>query len=190
VAGNKTPAAPAPPPGAGPPKGGNPSPGDPPQGRGPHPLIRLLQEFTLEANRYVDAAGGRKDMHRTDLNALAVIMRHTANGGAVTPGLLRKELNLSSPATTALIDRLDSSGHVVRERDSSDRRQVHLRMTPKAFEEGGAIFAPLSRRMGSAMASFSPEELETVSRFMTAMVEATVAAREEPAGASTPAPPK
>jgi hypothetical protein len=53
-------------------------------------------------------------------------------------------------------------------------------MTPKAFEEGGAIFAPLSRRMGSAMADFSPEELETVTRFMAAMVEATVAAREEP----------
>ncbi len=160
----------------------------PPVGEGPHPLVRLLQEFTLEANRYVDTAGGRKDMHRTDLNALAVIMRHTANGGTVTPGLLRKELNLSSPATTALIDRLDSSGHVVRERDSSDRRQVHLRMTPKAFQDGGAIFAPLSRRMGSAMADFSQGELETVTRFMTAMVEATVAAREE--SSSAPRSPK
>ncbi|MDQ0921625.1 DNA-binding MarR family transcriptional regulator [Pseudarthrobacter sp. W1I19] len=177
VAGNRTPAAPETPQG-GPPQG---SPRG--SGAGPHPLIRLLQEFTLEANRYVDAAGGRKDMHRTDLNALAVIMRHTASGGSVTPGLLRKELNLSSPATTALIDRLDNSGHVVRERDSSDRRQVHLRMTPKAFEEGGAIFAPLARHMGSAMAHFSPEELETVTRFMTAMVEATVAAREEPPAA-------
>jgi DNA-binding MarR family transcriptional regulator len=148
-------------------------------GKGPHPLVRLLQDFTLEANRYVDAAGGRKDMHRTDLNALAVIMRHTAKGNIVTPGLLRKELNLSSPATTALIDRLDSSGHVVRERAGSDRRQVQLKMTPKAFQEGGAIFGPLSRRMGTAMAGFSEAELETVSRFMTAMVEATVAAREE-----------
>jgi DNA-binding MarR family transcriptional regulator len=151
----------------------------PPAGAGPHPLVRLLQEFTLEANRYVDAAGGRQDMHRTDLNALAVIMRHTANGAVVTPGLLRRELNLSSPATTALIDRLDSSGHVVRERDSSDRRQVRLRMTPKAFQDGGAIFAPLSRRMGNALAGFSADELETATRFMTAMVEATVAAREE-----------
>ena len=62
-----------------------------------HPLLRILQEFTLEANRYVDAAGDRKDMHRTDMNALAVIMRHTARGNVVTPGLLRKELNLSSP---------------------------------------------------------------------------------------------
>jgi len=144
-----------------------------------HPLLRILQEFTLEANRYVDAAGDRKDMHRTDMNALAVIMRHTARGNVVTPGLLRKELNLSSPATTALIDRLDSSGHVVRERHSTDRRQVQLKMTPKAFQEGGAIFAPLAQHMGSAMAGFSEEELETVTRFMTAMIDATVAARTE-----------
>lgn len=151
---------------------------------GMHPLVRLLQEFTLEANRYIDAAGGRKDMHRTDLNALAVIMRHTAKGNVVTPGLLRKELNLSSPATTALIDRLDHSGHVTRERHSSDRRQVQLRMTPKAFQDGGAIFAPLARQMDSAMTGFSQEELETVSRFMTAMVDATVAAREESSSAA------
>lgn len=145
----------------------------------PHPLLRLLQEFTMEANRYVDAAGGRKDMHRTDMNALAVIMRHTAAGSVVTPGVLRRELNLSSPATTALIDRLDNSGHIVRERNSTDRRQVQLKMTPKAFQEGGAIFAPLAQHMGSAMAAFSDEELETVTRFITAMVEATVAARTE-----------
>lgn len=153
----------------------------PPSGppAGPHPLVLLLQEFTLEANRYVDTAGGRKDMHRTDLNALAAIMRHTAKGNVVTPGLLRKELHLSSPATTALIDRLDHSGHVTRERHGSDRRQVQLKMTPKAYQDGGAIFAPLARHMGAAMADFTPAELETVSRFMAAMVEATVAARED-----------
>src|SRR3954469_19026444 len=145
----------------------------------PHPLLRLLQEFTIEANRYVDAAGERKDMHRTDMNALAVIMRHTARGNVVTPGLLRKELNLSSPATTALIDRLDHAGHVVRERHGTDRRQVQLKMTPKAFQEGGAIFARLAQHMGSAMAGFSAEELDTATRFMTAMIEATVAARTE-----------
>lgn len=148
----------------------------------PLALVRLLQDFTLEANRYVDTAGARKDMHRTDLNALAVIMRHTAKGLVVTPGILRRELNLSSPATTALIDRLDSSGHVVRERLGTDRRQVQLRMTPKAFQDGSAMFMPLSRHMGTAMADFTPAELELVTRFMTAMVEATVSARQEASG--------
>jgi hypothetical protein len=52
-------------------------------------------------------------------------------------------------------------------------------MTPKAYQDGGAIFAPLARQMDTAMAEFSAEELETATRFMTAMVQATVAAREE-----------
>lgn len=162
-----------------------------PANSAPQSLVRLLQDFTLEANRYVDTAGGRNEMHRTDLNALAVIMRHTAKGNVVTPGILRKELNLSSPATTALIDRLDQSGHVVRERLGPDRRQVQLRMTPKAFQDGGAMFMPLSRHMGTAMAEFSAEELELVTRFMTAMVEATIAARQEASGRgpASPAPP-
>ncbi|WP_066289230.1 MarR family winged helix-turn-helix transcriptional regulator [Arthrobacter sp. B6] len=162
-----------------------------PANSAPQSLVRLLQDFTLEANRYVDTAGGRNEMHRTDLNALAVIMRHTAKGNVVTPGILRKELNLSSPATTALIDRLDQSGHVVRERLGPDRRQVQLRMTPKAFQDGGAMFMPLSRHMGTAMAEFSAEELELVTRFMTAMVEATIAARQEASdgGPASPAPP-
>lgn len=153
-----------------------------PQAGPPHPLVRLLQEFTLEANRYVDAAGGRNDMHRTDLNALAVIMRHSAKDQVVTPGTLRKELNLSSPATTALIDRLCGSGHLVRERQGQDRRQVQLRMTDKAYRDGSAMFRPLARHMGAAMAGFSAEELETVTRFMNSMIDATVRAGQEASG--------
>ncbi|MCB5273482.1 hypothetical protein BJG92_01004 [Arthrobacter sp. SO5] len=163
----------------------------PQEAGGPPPLVRILQEFTLEANRYVESAGGRNDMHRTDLNALAVIMKYAARNQVVTPGALRKELNLSSPATTALIDRLHSSGHVVREREGTDRRQVQLRMTPKAYRDGGAMFFPLARHMGQAMARFTPEELEIATRFMTAMTEATLsaaleAAQESPQDAPPP----
>lgn len=159
-----------------------------PEGGGPPPLVRILQEFTLEANRYVDAAGGRNDMHRTDLNALALIMRHAARGQIVTPGVLRKELNLSSPATTALIDRLHDAGHVVREREGTDRRQVQLRMTEKAYRDGGAMFQPLARHMGAAMAAYTPAELEIVTRFMTSMIDATVEAGRDAAAAPVPGP--
>ena len=154
-----------------------------PDAAGPPPLVSLLQEFSLEANRYADSAGARNDMHRTDLNALSVIMQHTARNQVVTPGVLRKELHLSSPATTALIDRLDKSGHVVRERQGTDRRQVQLRMTPKAYRDGGAMFLPLARHMGAAMENFSPAELEIATRFLHAMIDATVRAGEEAAAA-------
>ncbi|MDQ0754971.1 MarR family winged helix-turn-helix transcriptional regulator [Arthrobacter sp. B3I4] len=157
-----------------------------PGAAGPPPLVRLLQEFSLEANRYVDAAGGRNDMHRTDLNALSVIMQHTARNQVVTPGVLRKELHLSSPATTALIDRLDKSGHVVRERQGTDRRQVQLRLTPKAYRDGGAMFLPLARHMGVALEGFTLEEQELATRFMNAMIDATVRAGEEASRGGSP----
>ena len=151
----------------------------------PQDLVRLLQDFTLEANHYVDAAGGKNDMHRTDLNALAVIMRHSAAGLVVTPGVLRSELRLSSPATTALVDRLHASGHLTRERLGTDRRQVQLHMTPKAYRDGSAMFLPLATRMGEAMGAYSEAELDLVRRFMTDMVQATIEARQE---ASRPEP--
>ena len=166
----------------------SPWPSGPPDSSGAPPLVRLLQEFSLETNRYVDAAGGRNNMHRTDLTALSVIMTHTARNQIVTPGVLRKELNLSSPATTALIDRLHGSGHVVRERQGTDRRQVQLRMTPKAYRDGGAMFLPLAREMGAAMAEFTPEELEVATRFLTSMIEATLKAGQETARPSATPP--
>ncbi|WP_120522504.1 MarR family winged helix-turn-helix transcriptional regulator [Arthrobacter celericrescens] len=149
-------------------------------------LVKLLQEFTLEANRYANTAGGKQGMHRTDLNALAVIMRHSAADRVVTPGILRSELHLSSPATTALVDRLCASGHVVRERLGTDRRQVQLRMTPKAYKDGSAMFMPLAAAMGKAMAPYSAGELELVHRFMSDMLAATAAAGQDPAGPRTP----
>jgi DNA-binding MarR family transcriptional regulator len=157
-----------------------------PDAAGPPPLVSLLQEFSLEANRYADSAGARNDMHRTDLNALSVIMQHTARNQVVTPGVLRRELHLSSPATTALIDRLDKSGHVVRERLGTDRRQVQLRMTPKAYRDGSAMFLPLARHMDAAMAQFTAAELEIATRFMTSMIDATVRAGQEAAQQPSP----
>ena len=73
-----------------------------PEPAAPQGLVRLLQEFSLEANRYVDSAGGRNDMHRTDLNALVVIMQHTARNQIVTPGMLGKDLAEYSKETVTM----------------------------------------------------------------------------------------
>lgn len=135
-------------------------------------LVKLLQEFVQSSDRYVDATGGRNRMHRTDMNALSVVMRYELAGSPPTPSELGRELNLSSPATTALLDRLERSGHVARERVDTDRRRVRVRMTPKAYEDGGRMFGPLGRELGAVIAGYSPEQVEMLSGFMEDAVAA------------------
>ena len=90
----------------------------------PHPLILQLQEFGQASDRYVDAVSGHNQMHRTDMNALSAIMAHERAGHAPAPTEIGRELRLSSPATTALLDRLERSGHLTRGRHADDRRRV------------------------------------------------------------------
>lgn len=141
-------------------------------------LMALLQQFTVETDRYVDTISVRDALHRTDLNALGIMMGAARAGATVTPGMLRQALNLSSPATTALIDRLDEAGHVRRSRSSVDRRQVHLEMTEKALATGSRLFTPLAREVEQSLAEFTPEELALLSRMMRKVTDATVHARE------------
>lgn len=143
----------------------------------PRELLALLQQFTVETDRYVDTVSVRDALHRTDLNALGIMMGAARAGTTVTPGMLRRALNLSSPATTALIDRLDQAGHVRRSRSSVDRRQVNLEMTDKALATGSRLFMPLAREVEQALSEFSPEELELLSTMMRKVTDATVHAR-------------
>ncbi|MHA7286867.1 MarR family winged helix-turn-helix transcriptional regulator [Arthrobacter sp. MDT3-44] len=142
-------------------------------------LLALLRQFTIETDRYVEAASERDSLYRTDLQALGIMMGAASAGLTVTPGLLREELNLSSPATTALVDRLDSAGHVTRRRSDVDRRQVHLEMTEKARATGAMLFAPLARHISGVFDQYSDEQLALLLDMMRKITDATVAAKNE-----------
>lgn len=126
----------------------------------------LLQRFAQASDRYVESASQLHSTHRTDMNALAAIMRFENAGTPPTPGELAMELSLSSPATTALLDRLERQGHVERLRMDTDRRRVRIRMTDKARTDGRAMFGPLARHMMGVIAQHDGPELELVSRFL------------------------
>lgn len=146
-----------------------------------------MREFTLESDRYVDRVASLHGLHRTDLNALGFLVRPSREGNTLTPGKLGDALNLSSPATTALVDRLERSGHVVRQRDQADRRQIQLAMTEHARNVGRTLFLPLAMELGDAVQSYTPEELDLVERFLRDMTVATGAAREKLKAPEAPA---
>lgn len=142
-------------------------------------LTLLLRELTVQADRFVEVVSSRHGLHRTHLNALGVLSKSRISGEPVTAGKLGQELGLSSPATTALVDRLDRAGHVERKRDTTDRRQVHIVTTPPAQEMGRKLFSPLAEQMRQRMANYSEEELALVRQFIDDMITATKAAQDE-----------
>ena len=153
-------------------------------------LMACMREFSLESDRYVEHVAALHKLHRTDLNALGFLVRPSSSATSMTPGKLGEALNLSSPATTALVDRLERNGHVERHRSDKDRRQIQLDMTDHARNVGRQLFAPLAVSMNAALARYTPEELEFVQRFLTDMTGATIAARESLTAAdAVPAPP-
>jgi len=149
-------------------------------------IMSLLRALSVETERFVSHFAHDHSLHRTDLNALAVILDANRRHEPVTAGQLGARLNLSSPATSALLDRLGRAGYVTRLRSARDRRKVELHITAAATEVGQASLAPLARRVGAVVAALRPAERDLVARFLADTVAATVAARGEDPRAVAP----
>ena len=142
-------------------------------------VVLLLRSVSVESNRTAAVFGETHDLHRTDLDALAVVVGASMAGREMTPGLLATELRLSSPATTALVDRLARSGHLVRERSTTDRRKVVLRVQDQARDLAREFFTPMAAGVGAVLEDMSEDDVEVVARFLTAAVDALRDASQE-----------
>ncbi|OLZ61834.1 MarR family transcriptional regulator [Amycolatopsis keratiniphila] len=140
-------------------------------------LVLLLRQLTVEADRFAEMFGEKHGLHRTDLNALAVIMDAARMGAPMSPSTLASALHLSASATTAVLDRLERAGHVHRDRSATDRRKVELRMHEKAREIGAEFFLPLGKRYAEAWREMGEDERRTVVRFLRGTIAATVEVR-------------
>ncbi|MEV4602972.1 MarR family transcriptional regulator [Amycolatopsis sp. NPDC049253] len=150
----------------------------------PHGLAGLLRRHAVETERYVATIGAGHDMHRTDLNALAVVMDADRTREPMTPGRLSAALHLSPPATSALIDRLEQAGHLRRTRSAADRRQVDLRITDSALAIGAALFGPLADHVRAVIARYSEPQQALIARFLQDVSTAITAATDDDRGPS------
>ncbi|NEC68085.1 MarR family winged helix-turn-helix transcriptional regulator [Streptomyces sp. SID9727] len=132
-------------------------------------LRRMNGEFNRIAHEFAQAQG----LHPTDVQALVAILDADRGGGdrAMTPGRLRAQLDLTSGAVTACLDRLERAGHIRRVRDSSDRRVVHVHYAAAAKHVARDFFKPLAAGTDAARRQFAEDELRVVIRFLEAMNE-------------------
>ncbi len=140
----------------------------------------LVRRTVLEMGGYTDRAASARGLHRTHLNALAILMDHDLAGERATPGSLGAALGLSSAATTALLDRLEGAGHATRSRSAADRRVVDIDITASALEAGREIYLPLVSRMSSRLGAFTADELGIARAVLEAVLAAVLASHDEP----------
>ncbi|WP_334121814.1 MarR family winged helix-turn-helix transcriptional regulator [Glutamicibacter sp.] len=142
-------------------------------------LVVLLQEFSQASDRYVESTGAQFGTHRTDMNALSIIMKYQQRGALPSPKDLSNELQLSSPATTAMLDRLSRLGLIERLRSDQDRRVMRISPTEKAWTKGREMFMPLGMKMMEVIGNYNENELQIITRFMTDVIAGVDSAREE-----------
>ncbi|MFE7615631.1 MarR family winged helix-turn-helix transcriptional regulator [Streptomyces sp. NPDC057496] len=141
----------------------------PPPGNDPAGLQSfavLLRRMNSEFNRISHEFAQSQGLHLTDMQALVALLDADPDEGPMTPGRLRRQLDLTSGAVTACLDRLEKAGHIRRVRAEDDRRVVHLHYEEAAKSIARDYFRPLARGTEAARAGFRPEELTVVARFL------------------------
>ncbi|MGW0718757.1 MarR family winged helix-turn-helix transcriptional regulator [Streptomyces sp. NPDC002778] len=138
-------------------------------------LRRMNGEFNRIAQEFAQAQG----LHLTDVQALIAILDADPDDGPMTPGRLRQQLNLTSGAMTACVDRLERAGHVRRVRAVDDRRVVHLHYAAGGKSLARDYFRPLARSTDTARGRFTPDELAVVVRFLAELNRELVLLRRD-----------
>ncbi|MER6782934.1 MULTISPECIES: MarR family transcriptional regulator [unclassified Streptomyces] len=131
----------------------------------------LLRRMNAEFNRIAQEFAHTQGLHLTDVQALIAVLDadDAEEAGPMTPGRLRKQMNLTSGAMTACLDRLEKTGHIRRVRAADDRRVVHLHYAQAAKQVARDYFRPLAQSTDAARARFSDDELHVVVRFLAEM---------------------
>lgn len=111
-------------------------------------------------------------MNEKDLQALRFLMQARHTGDSLGPKDLSRLLGISTASTTALIDRLENGGYVKRCPRPNDRRAWEIVPTGISDEEVRHTVGDMHRRMIEAAAGLSPEEAQTVIRFMKRLQDA------------------
>jgi DNA-binding MarR family transcriptional regulator len=132
----------------------------------PDAVRRLLNQRDLASARHRAAMSRRLGLSDTEMLAVA----HLAQHGSLSPSTLGEMLALSSGGVTALVQRLASGRHVVRQRHPTDRRKVLIELSPELVERARAAFGPLVADLDRAASELGDRERAVVHRYLSRVV--------------------
>lgn len=148
-------------------------------------IFLALQQAIDSSHRFEAAVAHHAEMHRTDIAALTQLMRAHSFDEPMSPSDLAHQLRLSPPATTALLDRLEGTGHLVRERHPDDRRRIVLRLTSRGERRLGRPLDVLFASIDAAMDNHSGDAKTATATVLEDVAAAVSAAADKIEDADT-----
>jgi DNA-binding MarR family transcriptional regulator len=136
-------------------------------------LLRHIMDLGSHLRREI---AGRVDLSETELRALEHIGAHEMG-----PAEIARALDVSTAASTGIVDRLEAKGHVERHPHPDDRRRTQVTMTPHARGEVYRHLGGMFTGLAQADASLTDAEREVVVRYLAAAISAVESAMHPPA---------
>ena len=125
-------------------------------------LTHRLQRYGMRSVLFQQNMAQKIGVSHTDLKS-AEILNET---GPITAGELSKITGLSTGSVTALINRLEKSGYVKRERDQLDGRKVMIMPIPERQEQIKSHYQSLSMATKELCSDYNEQELILINQFV------------------------
>lgn len=129
--------------------------------------MQLLRELLDVATLVGPAVAKRADMSHTELTALELLLEHQ-----VGPTDLARHLQVTSAASSGIVDRLETRGHLRREPDDQDRRRTRLVVTDSARREVIGHLMPMFAALAELDDTLDAQERVVVERFLRGAIGA------------------
>lgn len=132
---------------------------------GVRPPTELLRDFTQLSRRFERKIEAMTAVNPTD----RVVMETLIQRGPLSPSELAESARITPAAMTASIDRLIEMGHVHRDNHPTDRRKVVVTASPKSVALIMSELRSMVTDVNDVLTSYSPQELATITEFLTAV---------------------
>ncbi len=133
------------------------------------------REYGISTVLFRHAVGERLGVNVTDMECLALIFFK----GLATPSELARYTGLTSGATTAMLDRLESARLVERRPNPQDRRGTLIALTDERTAELDALFAPAREAIEKLNSRYTEPQLQLIAGYFHDLAATWEAARRQ-----------
>lgn len=131
--------------------------------------IEALAGWQVLVAQFNDLVARSLGVTPTETQCLYVLSRF----GPSSPSELARRINLTSGATSRMLDRLLAAGYITRTPDTRDRRRVVIAPAGDGIDRIGSLYEPLNGDLAALLSEFEDDELAALAGFARAAEAAT-----------------